>query len=1015
MGVPSFFRWLSRKYPKIISPVIEEESITVDGVELPCDYTKPNPNGELDNLYLDMNGIVHPCTHPEGREAPATEDEMMLEVFKYTDRVVSMARPRKVLMMAVDGVAPRAKMNQQRSRRFKAAQDAKLQDEAKQQAMEEAEARGEAIDDAIKGKKAWDTNVITPGTPFMDTLAMALRYWVAYKMHYDPGWKDLKVIISDATVPGEGEHKIMEFIRSQRSDAAYNPNTTHCIYGLDADLIFLGLATHEPHFRILREDVFAKNNKNRSRPPALTAAEQEVRKQEEQVEQQDKVGFIWLHIDILREYLEVELFVPRLPFTYDFERSIDDWVFLCFFCGNDFLPHLPCLDVRDNSIDMLTSMWKRSLPSMKGYMTADGEVILDRVEVLLRSLGQQEDNIFRKRREGEVRQRENAKRRKMEKDQQRAFENQMLPPSAAAAMGLTKNKSDRAPVHPLESMPLYTTDGKSVGSVHMTSAELAANRAKIAKTSATANKSAAQALKAQLSGESVEVEAMSESNTEYATEVSTPASSTMDLTTSPSSGSKRKAGEALKDDDDEPNDNIRFWEAGYRDRYYEQKFHVAKDDLEFRREVTRRYVEGVCWVLLYYYQGCPSWNWYYPYHYAPFAQEFVNLSEFTVEFNGGKPFRPYEQLMSVLPAASDHALPEPFRPLMSDPDSEIIDFYPEKFPIDMNGKKLAWQGIPLLPFIDEERLLGVVQKKYPELTDDEVRRNTAKEAIVLISCENRLYPELSGIYRKDNPVEVVETNGKTGFGLTGKFTHEKDCRPGRTVKFPLVGDMPDLINSGVVTVEFEMPTLKILQKSMLLAGVKLRDPPILTGEDKDKIMNSGGRRYQRKEDNNQHKANFYGGPTKYSFMTRKGGYKYYVHETEKFKKNQPQHGGPGIYNQQTQRGGYGYQGRGSYNNSYGGHSGYRGGYSQGGTYHQGHNQGYNQGGHHQGYHQGGTNQGGGYNQGGYNQGYNGYGYNQGGGYQSRSNNYDGQRHNEFQRQPGRGGYNSRGRGGYGHR
>lgn len=74
----------------------------MDGQEIPVDTTKPNPNGEeVDNLYLDMNGIVHPCSHPEDRPAPATEEEMMLAVFNYTDRVVNMARPRKLLMIAV--------------------------------------------------------------------------------------------------------------------------------------------------------------------------------------------------------------------------------------------------------------------------------------------------------------------------------------------------------------------------------------------------------------------------------------------------------------------------------------------------------------------------------------------------------------------------------------------------------------------------------------------------------------------------------------------------------------------------------------------------------------------------------------------------------------------------------------------------------------------------------------------------------------------------------------------------
>lgn len=102
MGIPAAFKWLSTKYPKILSPVIEEHPKDVDDVAIPVDATQPNPNGEeFDNLYLDMNGIVHPCSHPEDRPPPANEEEMMLEIFKYTERVFNMVRPRKLLMIAV--------------------------------------------------------------------------------------------------------------------------------------------------------------------------------------------------------------------------------------------------------------------------------------------------------------------------------------------------------------------------------------------------------------------------------------------------------------------------------------------------------------------------------------------------------------------------------------------------------------------------------------------------------------------------------------------------------------------------------------------------------------------------------------------------------------------------------------------------------------------------------------------------------------------------------------------------
>lgn len=96
-------------------------------------------------------------------------------------------------------------MNQQRSRRFRSA-------------MERAAAREEAIrkGEMQAGEESFDSNCITPGTPFMGRLAAHLRFFIRKKMAEDPVWQAPAVIFSGHDVPGEGEHKIMEYIRWEK-------------------------------------------------------------------------------------------------------------------------------------------------------------------------------------------------------------------------------------------------------------------------------------------------------------------------------------------------------------------------------------------------------------------------------------------------------------------------------------------------------------------------------------------------------------------------------------------------------------------------------------------------------------------------------------------------------------------------------------------------------------------------------------------------------------------------------
>ncbi|CAN1130832.1 5'-3' exoribonuclease 3 [Linum perenne] len=721
MGIPSFYRWLADRYPLSVVDVVEETPTLENDRPVSVDVSLPNPNGyEYDNLYLDMNGIIHPCFHPEGLPPPKDYDEVFQAMFMYIDRIFSIVRPRKLLYLAVDGVAPRAKMNQQRSRRFRAAKD--MEDQA---ATKKAEGLESGVNEhglTEQGNKL-DSNIITPGTEFMELLSSALRYYIHLRMNEEPGWKGIKVILSDASVPGEGEHKIISYIRLQRNLPGFNPNTRHCLYGLDADLIMLALATHEIHFSVLREEVHNKHKVSKDDDSGIVSTNSALFL-DQSAHHISHLRFQFLNIWVLREYLAYDLRIPDSESKADLERVIDDFVFMCLFVGNDFLPHIPSLSISEGAIDLLMMLYRKEFVSMGGYLTDSYKINLARVEHFIQAVGSYESVIFRKRM-----QKEKVWERRNNSGSHRTRAVQHLDElgkdsSMSGAASLAKEPQDSSQVG-RGVVALRSADGSMIN----------------------------------------------------------------------------PTAEA---------DSVKLGEDGWRERYYLHKFQLnSENECErVQRELVIKYVEGLSWVMHYYYEGVCSWQWFYPYHYAPFASDFHDFGNLKIKFKLGKPFKPFDQLMGVLPVASAHALPLAYGKLMKD-DSPIADLYPTNFEIDMDGKRFSWQGLCKLPFIDEARLLSEIAKVENLLTDEEKRRNSLGSDFLFFHKSNPMvalipFSETDSQNELLNVNEELKIDPKLSDGMNGYICVNQHPLSPVEICSPL-DCWPEILNTEVITVSYKFP------------------------------------------------------------------------------------------------------------------------------------------------------------------------------------------------------------------
>lgn len=160
-----------------------------------------------------------------------------------------------------------------------------------------------------------------------------------------------------------------------------------------------------------------------------------------------------------------------------------------------------------------------------------------------------------------------------------------------------------------------------------------------------------------------------------------------------------------------------------------------------------------------------------------------------LNFKLGQPFKPNEQLMGVLPDRSKKIVPTVYHDLMTNANSPIIDFYPRDFELDMNGKKMEWEAVVKIPFIDEARLLAAMAPQNELLGDDEKARN--------------------------------------GFGVPLKFTYNPEAN--FTYPSPLPGIFPEIQDCHCIENIFELPNIEGLEYVSGLTNGALMNIKALAG------------------------------------------------------------------------------------------------------------------------------------------------------------------------------------------
>jgi len=358
MGIPRFFRYITDKYEKIIIENINN----------------------LNNLFFDLNCLIHPCVHNVIKRCPilvkkynATlhsdhieiitefEKEVYKEIGDYISYLIDFSKPNKLVYFAIDGVAPRSKMKQQRYRRYRSVME--------KEKIKNIENKFNKITYKL------DTNCITPGTIFMKKLSNFLK---TYLQHLQQKTK-IQFILDDSGIRGEGEHKILQFIKNNCVQ------DVNCIYGLDADLIMLALVCNSDKVYLLREAIhFGKV---------------------------DMSELLYFNVNLFSEKLYESISIPIIK-KYDIlttgildaneleiekTRIIKDYICLCFLVGNDFLPHIPGISINNRGIDILLDIYINNYVIKPYYLVNENNTInFIFLKQIITKLYDKEEDLLRK-------------------------------------------------------------------------------------------------------------------------------------------------------------------------------------------------------------------------------------------------------------------------------------------------------------------------------------------------------------------------------------------------------------------------------------------------------------------------------------------------------------------------------------------------------------------------------------------------------------------------------------------